>query len=349
MLRQMSSILGSLFLVAAVLSPEALAQSSSPAKCTNQTFAGYSNSRGVDPCTVGIEVGQICDPGFTIPSGDPGQTYTGVRAGADTQCICSNVYYNLLVVCGACEGAETVLWGVYSSNCTSTFEGMPPTVPIPAGLAIPHWAFTPVLSNGSVNVPAIIADNSPDVTGTASATTQSASQTGPSSPVTPTSFLPSPSQSPDNSSGGGGGTNAGAIAGGVVGGIAGLIILAGLAFFLHRYLNKKKVADGAESGNARPLTSVSPPGWVSPEQGSTLRSMSHYRGDSYGSDTAPKLYNPDDPSTFPPPVHSTIVRAVSPGQPTINSSFSAFPHTTTPSEYGEWSPYNRPTSTAPEI
>ncbi|THV04365.1 hypothetical protein K435DRAFT_835457 [Dendrothele bispora CBS 962.96] len=338
-------ILGSLFLAAAVLSPETFAQSSTPAKCTNSTFAHYSNSQGVDPCTVGIQVGQICDPGFTIPSASRNAVYQGVRAGADTQCICSNVYYNLLFVCAACEGATAVSWDVYSSNCTDKFEGMPPTVPIPSGLAIPHWAFTPLLSNGTVNVPAIIADNSPDVTATSSATTQSAS--GPSSPATPTSSSSSPSQSPDNSrGGGGGGTNAGAIAGGVVGGVVGLALLAALAFFLRRHLNKKK-ADSGESGSAGAQMSIPPPGWVSPEQGSTLRSMNHYRGDSQGSGT-PKLYNPDDPSTFPPPTHPNIIRATSPGQPTINSTFSALPRTT-PSEHGEWNPHNRPMSTTPEI
>ncbi|KAK7460669.1 hypothetical protein VKT23_009384 [Stygiomarasmius scandens] len=340
MLRQ-AFVLGFLFFAVVTL-----AQQNQPAKCTNSTFARLANSQGEDPCTVGIKFGQICDPGFSIPVANSTQVYQPVRAGADTQCICSTVYFTLLTVCGACEGAETVLWPLYSENCGHSFVDEMPPVPLPSDLAIPHWALTPLSTNGSINPAAIEADTQPDITASTSSTTQSPSQT-PSSPVT-SSPTPSQSQAADNGGGGGGGgTNAGAIAGGVVGGVVGLAILAALAFFLRRHQNRKKANGSTEYGNVQ--TSAPPPGWVSPEQGSTLRSMSHYRDNSYGSDS-PKLYNPDDPSTFPAPVTApmspTLLRPTSPGhQPTINSSFSAFPHTT---DHGEWSQY-RPMSAAPEI
>lgn len=332
-----------------------LAQS---ANCTRDI--GLKNSQGEDACAVGIKVGQICDPGFTIPPITPGHFYGGPQAGRSTQCTCSTVYFTLLTVCGVCQGVDEIPWTTYNFNCSTKFESNGNVsesfpVAIPPGLDIPHWAFTPLLQNGSIDPLRIQADTQPDVTGSAPSTS-SASVT-PSSPVKTTSPSPSQSQDPDNGgSDGGGKSNAGAIAGGVVGGVVLLALLAVLAFFLRRRLVRNKGPNVAvmESGPGHPQTTqttLTSQGWTSPD---TLRSNgnsngmpSYYVDHSLGSrsPTPPKLYNPDDPATFPPPVSPSILRSTSPGQPTINSTFSTFPHTT-PSELGEWHPYR--TST-PEI
>ncbi|KAF5343927.1 hypothetical protein D9758_012121 [Tetrapyrgos nigripes] len=350
-------ILGSLLLGGTVL-PRVLAQA---ANCT--TDIGLKNSQGEDACAVGIQVGQICDPGFTIPPITPSHFYSATQAGKTTECICSTVYFTLLTICGVCQGVDSLPWTTYSANCTAktvsdgnVSDSFP--VPIPPGVDIPHWAFTPLLQNGSIDPLRIRADTQPDVTGTTSSTTSTPAT--PSSPVTTSSPAPSQSQASDSAGSGGGGTkpNAGAIAGGIVGGVVLLALLAALAFFIRRRNQNNSRGLGAtpaaEFGRPQKMMQTAPttPGWTSPE---TLRDSggatmsNHYPDHSFGSrsPTPPKLYNPDDPTTFPLPISSSILRPTSPPQPTINTTFSAFPHTA-PSEHGEWHPY-RPDTASPEI
>ncbi|KAK7460673.1 hypothetical protein VKT23_009388 [Stygiomarasmius scandens] len=219
--------------------------------------------------------------GYTIPPiGQDASGYDG--PGEDKPCICSTVFFSLVTVCSYCQGGDMVTWPEFVVNCTTTVENaLPSPIPIPPGsdFAIPHWAFLPLEGNGTINFTAIGLDNQPDVTISTFATT------------TNTSSAPSQSQTANNE-GGGKGTNAGTIAGGVVGGVLGFSILAAVAFFVHRRLTQKKLASSIETGKIQRST---PPGW---EEGSTLRT-SQYLEKAPGSG---RFYNPDDPSTFPPPV-----------------------------------------------
>ncbi|KAF5343893.1 hypothetical protein D9758_012119 [Tetrapyrgos nigripes] len=145
-------------------------------------------------------------PDFFIPAIGPGQFYgpTGNNTEPEINpCTCSTVYFSLLTVCSACQAADTAA----------------PPAPLPTGLAIPHWAYLPLLANGSVNVAAIVADHhilptEADILGPSS----SAETSKPSSPVSAsTSAIASPSIHRQNT---------GLIIGAVVGPVAFLALLA---------------------------------------------------------------------------------------------------------------------------
>ncbi|THU78361.1 hypothetical protein K435DRAFT_928280 [Dendrothele bispora CBS 962.96] len=282
-------ILGSFVLSSVLL--KTLAQDPLPlAKCTEEPYSGFDNSQGEDPCTLGTKVLRLCDRGSYI-SARPNGTYAGGFSGSDGACSCSTVLYTLLIICAECQGANTLTWDKYISNCSHIFQTeLPPTVQIPPGLAIPHYAFLPLLSDGTVDFNAIREDAQPDVTANASSTTQSTSPTS-------TTNSPTQSQSADNE--GGRTTHTGAIAGGVVGGVLGLVILAALVFFVRRRLIQKKAIDSAGNESSQPFSR-----WVTGPEGSNLRN-------SNGSETH-KLYNPQDPTTFP--VSASRTAANQPGE-----------------------------------
>ncbi|THU92032.1 hypothetical protein K435DRAFT_862851 [Dendrothele bispora CBS 962.96] len=273
---------GAFILGAAVLSSvllKTLAQDQ-PAKCPGEFWTGWDNSQGEDPCTIAIQVGQSCDHSYDIVAASSGQYNNLVE---DVACLCSTVFYALYDLCAQCQGAQTYAWKTYSLNCSHTFETeWPPTVPFPPRLAIPHYAFLPLASDGHIDFDAASKDNQPEVT----ADPQSTSPTS-TSATTSATTSPEPTQTADST------THTGAIAGGVVGGVLGLVILTALLFFVRRRLIQKKAIDSAGNGNAQPFSQ-----WVTgPEQGSALRN-------SNGTETQ-RLYNPQDPTTFPVSVSRT--------------------------------------------
>ncbi|THU78567.1 hypothetical protein K435DRAFT_811444 [Dendrothele bispora CBS 962.96] len=272
---------GAFVLGATVLSSvllKTLAQNQT-AKCTSEGYTGYYNSRGEDPCTIATQVGQSCDKDFWIPAAS---SQAGVIAMyslgdySDMPCLCSTIFYALFDLCARCQGAQVPAWETLSSNCSHTFETeWPPGVPFPSD-PIPHYAFLPLSSDGHINFDATRIDNQPEVT----ADPQSTSPTS-TSATTSATTSPTPTQTADST------THTGAIAGGVVGGVLGMVILTALLFFVRRRLIQKKAIDRAGNGNIQPFSR-----WVTgPEQGSALRN-------SNGAETQ-KLYNPEDPSTFP--------------------------------------------------
>ncbi|THV01332.1 hypothetical protein K435DRAFT_928277 [Dendrothele bispora CBS 962.96] len=265
---------GAFVLGAAVLSSVLLKTlAGTTATCNDGFPTGWDNSQGKDPCAIAIQVGQSCDHANV--------TYGSVPE--DEACLCSTVLYALFALCAMCQGAQTYAWGTYSLNCSHTFETeWPPTVPFPSGLAIPHYAFLPLSTDGQVDIVAMKEDKQSEVT----ADPQSTSPTS-TSATTSATTSPTPTQIADST------THTGAIAGGVVGGVLGLVILTALLFFVRRRLIQKKAIDSPGNGNAQPFSQ-----WVTgPEQGSALRN-------SNGTETQ-RLYNPEDPSTFPVSVSRT--------------------------------------------
>jgi len=98
--------------------------------------------------------------------------------------------------------------------------------------------------------------------------------------VTPSASPPAknPSSSGTTDQRGGSKTNVGAIAGGVVGGAAALLVTTTLLFFICRKRRK------TESAHIVDLDSVAETQW-----------------ETTGVQNSQKLYDPSDPSTFPPP------------------------------------------------
>ncbi|KAK7460671.1 hypothetical protein VKT23_009386 [Stygiomarasmius scandens] len=272
------------------------------AHCTDDNFAGFTNSKGEDPCAVDIQYGRLCDRSFSESPLSPGHLYNPVDANP-TDCKCSTVHYTLLNLCGRCQGGGTVIWPQYSANCTNVFENeLPPSFPLSpaADIAIPHWAFTPLAANGTVDLTAIRVDNQPDVVINVSSTAQSTGSDTTSPTETTSSSAPFRSQTADGE-GRQKGLNTAAIAGGVVGGVLGLGTLTTIAFLVRRRsIQRRRACDGSESADVQPSALSS--GRVSSEQGSASRVASQYLEKMHGSN---RLYNPDDPSTFPPSLSAT--------------------------------------------
>ncbi|KAG7085797.1 hypothetical protein E1B28_003337 [Marasmius oreades] len=140
------------------------------ATCTNSSFLWSYNSRGDSPCQMGETLARVCTPSFNIPSLPDGYYYSGVSGGDISPCVCNTVYYTMLSVCGLCQNGLSDRFDIWSTNCTRTYDTVYPSA-LPSGLRLPHYAFLPLDStNKTVNVRALQADNGPERTGTATRT-----------------------------------------------------------------------------------------------------------------------------------------------------------------------------------
>ncbi|PPQ89162.1 hypothetical protein CVT25_006534 [Psilocybe cyanescens] len=146
--------------------------------------------------------------------------------------------------------------------------------PIPSGVTVPHYAYLDVETADTFNPVLAQAAGGPESTSIPQST--SSSSTG----STPSNGAPSDQN-------GGKKSNAGAIAGGVVGGIVGFALIAGLVFWL---LQRKR--------RSSPASSVYAPAMGSQGAMASQNPMS-LTGSSYPSTPAPKVYDPNDPSTYP--------------------------------------------------
>jgi len=249
-----------------------------PVPTCNTGFQWTFNNEQQSPCTVASALGEACTGvDFPIPPLNASENYLGPIAEAANQCRCSSVFYNMLSACAVCQGALVSSWSFYDQNCSTVLLTVFP-LPIPSGFAVPHYAYLDPTANG-VNIfnPAIAsADIGPESTAIPQPTsaTNTALPNGSSTGLTATGPTATGSKSKKS--------NAGAIAGGVVGGIAALAIIAGLAawFVLRRRRQQKSPPIPFDE---KLMVSGSPAGDVP-----TLANT-----------PAPKLYDPNDPSTFP--------------------------------------------------
>ncbi|KAH9955848.1 hypothetical protein BC827DRAFT_827384 [Russula dissimulans] len=280
------------------------------------TWGWTFNSLGQNACTVAAYLMATCSGGsFTISSLMPGYTYSGPSGPDDSNlCKCSTVAYSLISACDACQGSSWISWDEYTSNCTST---EPPSTfpnPVPSGTLVPAWALLDVTANSDRNwsssqafavgdTPEVAAGAviSPGSTSSASTVT-SGSSTAPN-PSTTSPYPTPPSPSPTHQS------NAGAIAGGVVGGIAAASI-AGLAayYYLRRRRRQKErpSSDSVEFDPSEPHMGEA--GQPPTDDGTPIAPM--------------KLYDPNDPTTFPG-YQPTAETLAAPGQVPILSHTGA--------------------------
>jgi len=224
-------------------------------------------------------------------------------------CKCSTIGYNLLSACDACQGQTWIPWTEYITNCSET---MPPSTfpnPVPSGTRVPKWA---LMDDTSVNLwDAITAEtvgDSPEalpgaVLGAATSstsvagaghvtTTLGASTRVAGSPSSATSGVTGSS----GKSSGSGSSNTAAIAGGAAGGVVGLAIIGALLFYFLKRRQPPKapsaafVADGSTATQpVAQMSQLAPP--LPSDDGSTY---------APGTPVTPvKLYNPNDPTTYP--------------------------------------------------
>jgi len=207
--------------------------------------------------------------------------------------------YSLFMACTACQGVTDIdQWSVWDANCASIYVSQYPGV-IPVGTAVPHWAYLNVtLANIWSATDSETATDNPESSGAPipTATVSGSSSTSPGSHTTGNAAGASGSVG-SNSSGSKSSSNAGAIAGGVVGGLAALGIIAGLVtWFLVR---KRRNAAASGQNVVAPNYEYTPAAPYSPTP---------------HSEPQMKLYNPNDPSSFPVPVGGDL--------PSLNTSNS---------------------------
>lgn len=261
--------------------------------------AGYLDS----PCTGSL---------VTFTYLPPTWHYDGPDVATATPCRCSTVYYSLTSACAICQEGQFLTWSEWNGNCTSVYTTFPE--PIPPGTRVPNWAYVPIGANDLWNVAsAEAADYGPESTGTVA---------GPSTITGYVSTSTSGSTSTTNPGGNSGGKsiNVGAIAGGVVGGVVALVALLGILLLRRRNSNRVASSPLINTNQYPPSPLVG----EKPNLGYNLTGST--MAPSFPSMTAGspmKLYDPSDPTTFPPPVNTGTING--PAQPVVPSDPALHP------------------------
>ncbi|KAH9005417.1 hypothetical protein EDB86DRAFT_1441507 [Lactarius hatsudake] len=266
------AVLTSLVLLAA--SDLVVAQISAP-NCS-VSWKWSFNTLGQNMCMIAAYLMSTCNGGvFTIDALQPGSSYTGPSNDTDdvNPCKCNTVTYNLISACDACQGSTWKTWSEYSFNCTTTLP--PSTFPnaVPQGTRVPQWALVDNTLENLWNVTkAYIAGVTPELE---PGSLISASTSGSVNPTSSAGASSSPSSS-------GSGSNTAAIAGSVAGGVVALAAIGALLFYFLRKRQRSQAPSAVVDGATPPMSQEHP---------LPLGDETH---------VAPmKLYDPNDPSTFP--------------------------------------------------
>ncbi|KAJ6597078.1 hypothetical protein DFH09DRAFT_110975 [Mycena vulgaris] len=254
-----------------VLAGITMGQPTTNATC-DPTFQWSFNSLKQSPCLVAAYLGSVCDQGvFVVPALPDRGFYQGPTLAQANACGCSSVFYSLLSACAECQSRQNLLtWSQFKGNCTTVYPQFFAGT-IPAGTAVPHWAYQNVtdaifnitLAQTQLNAPESTANPNP---------------TGTNLPSN-TSGVSSHKKS-----------NAGPIAGGVVGGVVFLALVCMTAFW---FIRRRRGA--GPSNLAQTPMGYHDTGEITPFS-SALQT--------------PKLYNPADPSTFPSSSSSAMYSSV---------------------------------------
>ncbi|KAF9024758.1 hypothetical protein BDZ89DRAFT_1068863 [Hymenopellis radicata] len=249
----------------------AVAQNVSRAECSNPGYSWTFNSLKQSPCQIVEALASQClsDASFYIQPLPTGKMYSGLGGALVMPCACNTVFYSLLTVCAQCQGGDIAPFSNWSKNCTvsyTNFQGQ-----IPAGTVVPDYAYHPLLRNGRF-----------DVNSAVNAVGQKQQEAASLHRAAIPRRIPTASPSSAPSSGGGSGA-AGAIAGAVVGGLALIGVGAIFVFYL---LKKRRKTDSSKE--PEPIMDV----WTEP-------SAPLFTGSNYPPFSAPRVYNPNDPSTYP--------------------------------------------------
>ncbi|KAI0250875.1 hypothetical protein BJV78DRAFT_526497 [Lactifluus subvellereus] len=250
----------------------------------NWTF----NSLDQNACTVAGYLESTCNFGswnITAISA-PGNVYLGPSGTDDGNlCKCNTVSYSLLSACSSCQGGSWQYWSEYSFNCTKILAPSSFPNPVPDGIRVPQWALLDVtLENNWDPSKSYAVGGTPEVgpgaiLGPSGVTTVSPTTTQLKGTSTSATTPPGPVKK----------SSAGTIAG-VVGGVT-ATVAAGLAIFWWRRKRTQAVVDGAlQAPNGESRLPVSnrvvymPLSQSVPETPIAIPM---------------KLYDPNDPTTFP--------------------------------------------------
>ncbi|RPD61860.1 hypothetical protein L226DRAFT_535239 [Lentinus tigrinus ALCF2SS1-7] len=308
-----SSLLLALPLVASFLANARRGAAQGTSAVCDPGWDWMTNSKGQSPCLVSSYLFTPCSPAsqsWVYPL-TPGFHYNTPLNSTDsaTPCRCNTVLYSMINACATCQGqlAYTIPWATYAQNCSTVYLQKFPA-DIPLGTAVPAWAYLDITRNGTFNpdaAEAIANQNKPDTTATVSVISSSSSSI--SSPTAPASTTggangSSPSGSAGQSSAASSKSDVGPIVGGVVGGVVGAIAIGlGIFFFLRHRRNQAK---------SQPTGPVEPAGG-SEAQYAQYAQYPHPQYPAYDEKSptqeviqplvqpSPKLYDPNDPSTFP--------------------------------------------------
>ncbi|CUA77180.1 hypothetical protein RSOLAG22IIIB_06554 [Rhizoctonia solani] len=280
--------------IATLFSASAYADPWTNVTCTNQNLAWSFNSLQQSPCLVASYLGSVCRPDNTwrVPQLTGGSTY--YVSGSSTRCICTSVVWSLLAACSLCQGLDSSRWTVYANDCTTADTSPPGIFPvtIPAGVAVPDWAYYDYVTAGVFNQVIASQQSGPESTAppgassTAAATASTASTATSSSTALPVSN-------------GSGGSNTGAIAGGVIGGVLGIALVALIAFIVVR--KNKQSKPGPHELPATPTELTQP----ATQYDGGYTTYGQYQPVAQPPNVTPtphtyyKPYDPSDPSTFP--------------------------------------------------
>ncbi|KAF4614942.1 hypothetical protein D9613_002754 [Agrocybe pediades] len=171
------------------------------------------------------------------------------------------------------DGRTFPRWSTYKTNCSAVYDEVF-LQPIPPNTKVPHYAYLDVVTSDTFN--ATLAQAAGGVE-----STNIPAPTSSSSDMAPGGNPTGDANNGDANNGASKKSNAGAIAGGVVGGLVGLAIIVCLVLWLLR--RRRRAAPSSSSFGpgmmaSRPMTAAST---------------------TYPSTPAPKVYDPNDPSTYP--------------------------------------------------
>ncbi|KAF8911956.1 hypothetical protein CPB84DRAFT_1957623 [Gymnopilus junonius] len=206
-----------------------------------------SNSQGQTPCQVASSLLAICNNAtFPVEPLPDSSHYLGPSLQDANACQCSTVTYSLMSACGACQGRTYLSWSVWSEDCPTVYISSFPE-PLPAGVAVPGWAYLDVTAEDNFDQTNAKKDSNatestavPSPTSSSSgspAKTSSVPLTASSHPITP-SAVPSVSASVSASTSSTQAFSekrANAVGGGVIGGLFGVVIIfASLYWYIYR-------------------------------------------------------------------------------------------------------------------
>ncbi|KAH9169208.1 hypothetical protein EDB89DRAFT_2231404 [Lactarius sanguifluus] len=256
------------FVVAQIMGPDC-----------NVTMDWSFNSLGQSPCIVAAYMLATCNSSvFILEPLQPGNSYTVSDSSSFNNCLCNSVAYNLLSVCDACQGQNWRAWSNYSSNCPNGPFPLPFPNSVPLGTRVPQWALVDHTLEDNWNATKVGIDT-PEIAPGSFAVSGSTSPT------------PSPPSRGHFSSPSVNGPNTGTIVGGVVGGVAALATIGALLFYFLRKRQRSRVLSAVANDGAPPMSQEPPPLSAGDESDETYVPKQP---------VAPlKLYDPNDPRTFP--------------------------------------------------
>ncbi|KAN0119096.1 hypothetical protein V8E52_004543 [Russula decolorans] len=273
---RVAALLASLF----IFSTFVVAQINAP-NCNSTSWQWTFNSLGQNPCTILAYMMSTCNGGqYTVFQLQSGWVYFG-PSGIDNAnlCECSTVGYSLYSACGACQEQEWVTWSQWVTNCTKTLPPSSFPNPVPSQIHVPQWVLLDVTNENLWNASkSYSVGDSPEL--------------GPGAVLGPS---PTPSPPVNHNS------NTGAIVGGVVGGVAAISIAVAVIFFYLRRRRRSRAPSAAAPGvgaSQPPVDEIKQP--LTEEGTNTGSSLLLGTSSMSGTPGAPmRLYDPNDPTTFP--------------------------------------------------